>query len=149
MNPDEEAEQALREAYCDMISRRLRAFAEAMSWPDAGEKVDQRALVALFERYDSPPAYSTWRRQLFEGAEQAAKTELRTEGSNGQGGRAASPGAARLRAVQILHGERTSDAEWKRLVGWAGAHGGKRLYEGTGKDRKWLLTEDELAEALG
>ena len=144
MNPDEEAEIALREAYCDMVSRRLRAFAEAIDFPQEGAMVDQKALVQLFVRLDCPPAYSTWRASLLGGV--AAAVESAPTG-NGQEGRAASPGAAALKAAQVIKsGVRLTREEWMRAVKWAAAHGGRRL---KGDDGRWNLTEQELAEALG
>src|SRR3990167_5356432 len=144
MNPDEEAEVALREAYCDMVSRRLRAFAEAVDFPSEGGTLEQKALVTLFIRLDCPPAYSTWRSALLGGVAVAAEPVL---SGNGQEGRAASPGAAALKASQVIKsGVRLTREEWMRAVKWAAAHGGRRL---KGDDGRWNLTEQELAEALG
>ena len=160
MTSDEDADITLREAYCDMVSKRLRRFAESLEWPD--EKMDQKALVQLFVRLDCPPAYSTWRTSLLQqdqdveaeieaGRQRTAeinrvRSALQEEGPNGASGRAASPGTARLRAVQITGGERATPAEWRRLVQWATKHGGRRL---KGDDGRWNVSEDELAEALG
>lgn len=144
MNPDEEAEIALREAYCDMVSRRLRAFAENIDFPQEGASIDQKALITLFVRLDCPPAYSTWRASLLGGVAVAAEPVL---SGNGQEGRAASPGAAALKASQVIKsGVRLTKEEWMRAVRWAAAHGGRRL---KGDDGRWNLTEQELAEALG
>ena len=143
VTPDEDAEVALREAYCDMVSKRLRRFAESLDWPDG--KLDQDALTRLWVRLDCPPAYSTWRASLLR-EQETRTTEVLQETPYGASGRAASPGAARLRAVQILGGERASQPEWRRLVMWATKHGGKRL---KGDDGRWNVSEDELAEALG
>jgi len=137
MNPDEEAESALREAYGKRLSEAFIEFRMSLA-----ADVSADAAARLFASHGSFPAYSVWRGRVM-GTE--TRLQLRPEPSLG-GSEGRTPTMRPLRAVQILHGERATKEEWGRLMDWAKAHGNKRL---KGDDGKWNLSEDELAEALG
>ena len=140
MSPDDEAEQALRAAYAKALQESLSELELGLS-----EGYSKDTVARLHAQYYSFPAYSVWRKAALINHEAQAYAEAR-QGSNGQSGRAASPGAAVLRATQLSGGAKATREEWGRLMDWAKAHGGRRI---RGDDGKWNLSEQELAEALG
>lgn len=139
MTPDDEVEASLREAYSRRLASAFHLWAVQL-----GEEgsISQEAAARLFASHGSFPAYSVWRSLMLHNAEVEARKQEPKEFEGKASGQAPSPGNARLRAVQILGGERTTREEWDRLVK---AFPGRRL---KGQDHKWNLTEDELAEAL-
>jgi len=143
VNPDEEAEAALREAYGKRLSEAFSEF--ALSLGAAWMEKEAESVVRLFVHYGSFPAYSVWRNRVM-GTTKEDLAQMRHEASLGHSeGKQASQAEPRLRAVQIKGGERATKDEWARMVAWAKRQGGRRI---KGDDGKWNLTEDELAEAL-
>ena len=130
----------LKQRYLAELSDALAAFGRALGLNETDRLANMDAVARLFVRFDSFPARSTWQKDLL-------RQQLADLGpSEGAEPARASPGAARLRAVQILHGERMTKPEWNRGIAWAKAHGNRRL---KGDDDRWNLSEDEMAEAIG
>ena len=85
MNPDDEAEAALREAY----GRKLReALAEFTLVQAEGDK---EGAIRLFVHYGSFPAYSVWRAQALHQTVKAAQADIRQVEAELQAGRAGTP----------------------------------------------------------